>query len=153
MSFRKTSNGGEGGGGIFNPKNYVAENFKLGFLSMKLIKKSHFLVQVMFVQQLYWKNQNKTQFEESTSESPPLPPSEMFCKFITPQNGPFLWKSYMHVFHTIWPSYRLAYKQPSKHSAANFWSLLYPLWKICNIIFRKWGERGQRPFGIFPKIH
>ena len=43
------------GGVIFNPKIYVAdfENFKQGFLIMKLIQKSNFRVQGMFFQQLY----------------------------------------------------------------------------------------------------
>ena len=45
----------EGGGGIFNPKIYVADlgNFKQGFLSMKLIQKSNFRVQGTFFKQLY----------------------------------------------------------------------------------------------------
>ena len=43
MNFRKLSKG-EGGGIIFNLKNYIANfrNFKQGFLSMKLIQKGCF---------------------------------------------------------------------------------------------------------------
>ena len=43
MNFRKVSKG-EGGGIIFNLKNYIANfrNFKQGFLSMKLIQKGCF---------------------------------------------------------------------------------------------------------------
>ena len=54
MNFRESSKGG--GGVIFDPKIYVADfgNFKQGFLSMKLIQKSNFRVQGMFLQQLYW---------------------------------------------------------------------------------------------------
>ena len=42
------------GGGIFNPKIYVADfgNLKQGFLSMKLIRKSTFRVQGMFLDAL-----------------------------------------------------------------------------------------------------
>ena len=40
---------------IFNPKIYIADfdNFKQGFLSMKLIQKSKIRVQGVFFQQLY----------------------------------------------------------------------------------------------------
>ena len=43
------------GGGIFNPKIYVADfgNFKQGFLIMKLKQNSNFKVQGMFFQLLY----------------------------------------------------------------------------------------------------
>ena len=60
------------GGGIFNPKIYVADfgNFKQGFLSMKLILKSNFRVQGMLLfNNCIEKNQNKTHFEEGTYES------------------------------------------------------------------------------------
>ena len=68
MNFRKSAKGG--GGAIFNPKIYVAdfENFKQGFLIMKLIQKSNFRVQGMFFSaNCIDKNQNKTHFEEGTS--------------------------------------------------------------------------------------
>ena len=44
-----------GRGVIFNPKIYIAdfENFKQGFLIMKLIQNNNFRVQGMFFQQLY----------------------------------------------------------------------------------------------------
>ena len=45
-----------GGGGIFNPKIYVADfgNFKQGFFEHEIDKKkSNFRVQGMFFQQLY----------------------------------------------------------------------------------------------------
>ena len=70
MNFRKSAKGG--GGGIFNPKIYVAdfENFKQGFLIMKLIQKSNFRVQGMFFfNNCIEKHQNKTHFEEGTSQS------------------------------------------------------------------------------------
>ena len=46
--FSKSS---KGGGVVFNPKNDVADfgNFKQGFLIMKLIQKSNFRVQGMFL--------------------------------------------------------------------------------------------------------
>ena len=49
MNFGKSPKGG--GGVIFNPKIYVADfgNFKQGFLTMKLIQKSIFRVQRMFL--------------------------------------------------------------------------------------------------------
>ena len=53
-----------GGGVIFNPKTYIAEfqNFKQGFLSMKLIqKKCKFRAQGMFFQQSYWETLPKAQ--------------------------------------------------------------------------------------------
>ena len=62
-----------GRGVIFNPKIHIADfgNFKQGFLSMKLIQKSNFRVQGMFFfNNCIDKNQNKTYFEEGTSESP-----------------------------------------------------------------------------------
>ena len=64
MNFRKSSKGGH-----FNPKNYVADfgNFQHGFLSMKLIQKSNFRVQVCFLNNCIEKNQNKTHFEEDFS--------------------------------------------------------------------------------------
>ena len=52
------------------------------FLSMKLIQKSNFRVQGMFFNNCIEKNQNKTHFEEGTSEPPPPPPLELFRKFI-----------------------------------------------------------------------
>ena len=54
---------------------------------------------------------------------------------------------HVHVFHSIWPSYILAY------GSGNFWRLCSHYKKICNIIFQKRGGRGQRPFGTFPKKH
>ena len=54
MNFRKSAKGGTGV--ISNPKICVAVfgNFEQAFLSMKLIQKSSFRVQGMFLQQLYW---------------------------------------------------------------------------------------------------
>ena len=53
MNFRKIS---KGGWGYFQSKNLCRRfwDFKQGFFSMKLIQKSHFRVQGMFFQQLYW---------------------------------------------------------------------------------------------------
>ena len=72
----------KGGGFIFNPKIYVADfgSYKQGFLSVKLIQKSNFRIQGMFVQQLYW--------EKSKQDT--------------------LWGRHVHAFHTIWPTYLLA---------------------------------------------
>ena len=50
-----------------------------------------------------------------------------------------LWRRHVYAFHTIWPSYLLAYMQP------------YPLWKICNIISQKWGG-GSKAVWTFSKI-
>ena len=50
---------------------------------------------------------------------------QLYC--ITPISG-----NDVHAFHTIWPSYLLAYMQP------------YPLWKKCSIIFRIWGGGGWK---------
>ena len=62
----------KGGGVIFNPKIYIADfgNFKQGFLSMRFIKRrviSGF--RVCCFNNGIQKNQNKTLFEEGTSES------------------------------------------------------------------------------------
>ena len=59
----------QGGVVIFNPKICVAdiENFTQDFLSMKLIQKSNFRVQVCFLNNCIEKNQNKTHFEEDFS--------------------------------------------------------------------------------------
>ena len=76
MNLQKGSKGGRGV--IFNPKKYIADfgNFKQGLLSMKLIQKSNFRVQGMFLFNNFMeKNQNKTHFEEGTSEPPSPPPS------------------------------------------------------------------------------
>ena len=97
------------GGGHFQSKNYVADfgNFKQGFLIMKLIQKSNFGVQGMFFQQLYWENQNKTHLEEGSSNHNSLRdgsryqigwifgkvPNGSWPPPLTPQNGPYLWKS------------------------------------------------------------
>ena len=69
MNFWKRA---KGGGVIFNPKIYIADfgNVKQAFLSMKLIQKSNF--RVCFFNNCIEKNQNKTHFEEGTSEPPPL---------------------------------------------------------------------------------
>ena len=63
MNFRKSS---KGGGGIFNPKNYVTDfgNFKQDFSSMELKQKSNFRVQDMFCIE---KNHNNKHFEEGSS--------------------------------------------------------------------------------------
>ena len=56
---------GGGAGVFFNPKIHIPDfwNIKQGILSRKLIQKSNFKVQGMFFfQQLYWENQNKTQY-------------------------------------------------------------------------------------------
>ena len=76
----------QGGGVFFNPKLYIADfgKFKQAFFIMKLTQNSNFRVQGMFFQQLYWEKQNKTHFEEGTSES----------------------------IDISWPSYLLAYMQP-----------------------------------------
>ena len=69
MNFWKSA---KGGGVIFNPKNYIADfgNFKHGFLIMKMIQNSNFRIQGMFFfNNCIEKNQNKTHFEEGTSES------------------------------------------------------------------------------------
>ena len=52
-------------------KIHIADfgNFKQGFLSMKLIQKGNFRVQGLFFKNCIEKNQNKTPFEEGTSES------------------------------------------------------------------------------------
>ena len=69
MNFRKSAKGG--GGVIFNPKIYIAYfgNFKQGSLNMLLVQNSSIRVQGMFFNNCIEKNQNKTQFEEGTSES------------------------------------------------------------------------------------
>ena len=56
----------QGGGGV-----YVADfgNFKQGFLIIKLIQTSNFKVQGMIFTNCIEKNQNRTHFEEGTSES------------------------------------------------------------------------------------
>ena len=60
-----------GGGVIFNLKIYVADlgNFKQGFLIMKLIQIVISGFRVCFFNNCIEKNQNKTHFEEGTSES------------------------------------------------------------------------------------
>ena len=75
------------GGVIFNPKIYVADfgNFKQGFLSMKLIQKrvnSGFMV--CFFSRIVLRKIR-----------------------MVPISG-----NHVHTFHTIWPSYLLAYMQP-----------------------------------------
>ena len=64
MNFWKSAKGV-----IFNPKIYIADfgNSEEGFLSMKLIQKSNFRVQVCFLNNCIEKNQNKTHFEEDFS--------------------------------------------------------------------------------------
>ena len=61
----------KGEGVIFNPKIYISDfgNFKQGFLIMKLIQNSNFRAQGVFFNNCIEKNQNKTHFEEGTSES------------------------------------------------------------------------------------
>ena len=44
-----------------------------------------------------------------------------------------------HAFHTIWPFCLLAYMQP------------YPLQKICNIIFQKWGGGPKAVWNVSKK--
>ena len=75
-----------GGGVIFNPKIYVAHfgNFKQGFLIMKLIQNSNFRVQGMLFSTIV-----------------------LYYNCITPISG-----NHVHAFHTIQPSYLLAYTQP-----------------------------------------
>ena len=76
MYFMKSSKGGGGGGGvIFNPKIHIADfgNFKQGFLSMKFVQTKNFMVQGMFFSTIVLrKNQNKTHFEDATSDSSPF---------------------------------------------------------------------------------
>ena len=74
MNFWKSGKEGRGGV-IFNPKIYSVDfgNFKQGFLSMKLIKKSKFRVQVMFFSTIV-----------------------LYYNCITPIPG-----NHVHAFHTI----------------------------------------------------
>ena len=51
-----------------------------------------------------------------------------------------LWRRHVHAFHTIWPSYILAYMQA------------YPLWNFCNIIFQKWGWGVEGCLEFFQKF-
>ena len=64
MNFWKSA---KWGGGHFNPKICIADfgNLKQGFLSMKLLQKGNFRVQVCST--IVLKNQNKTDFEEGIS--------------------------------------------------------------------------------------
>ena len=67
MIFWQTSKGG----GAFSIQKFMG-NFKQGFLIMKLIQNCNFRVQGMFFSTtLLRKNQNKTHFDEETSESLP----------------------------------------------------------------------------------
>ena len=70
INFWKSAKEGRGGV-IFNQKIYVVDfgNFKQGLLIMKLLLNSNFRVQSMFFNNCIEKNQNKTHFEEATSES------------------------------------------------------------------------------------
>ena len=48
-------------------------------------------------------------------------------------------RNHEHAFHTIWPFCLLAYMQP------------YPLQKICNIIFQKWGGGPKAVWNVSKK--
>ena len=101
------------GRGHFHSKIYIADfgNFKQGFLSWNWYKIVISGFRICFFNNCIEKNQNKTHFEEGTSE------------------------------------FRLLSGHHTSSHICNHNQ------KICNIIFQKWGGKGGRPFGIFPKIH
>ena len=81
------------GRGSFSIQKFILQilgTLNRAFSAWNWYKKSKFRVQGMFFQQLYW--------EKSKQDT--------------------LWRRHVHAFHTIWPSYLLAYMQP------------YPLQKI-----------------------
>ena len=69
-----------------------------------------------------------------------------------PQNGPFLEVEIMCMYFILSDPFTYLHIW-NPLLCRHFLKALYPLWKICNIIVRKWGRGGQRLFGIFPKIH
>ena len=82
----------QGGGGHFQSKNLCCKiwTFKQGYLTMKLIQRG--LFRLCFFNNCIDKNQNKTHFEEDTSES--SPPLELFRKFIRIGVAPSLTKPF-----------------------------------------------------------
>ena len=76
-----------GARGAFSIQKFMLQILRTlnrAFWAWNWYKKSKFRVQGMFFQQLYW--------EKSKQDT--------------------LWRRHVHAFHTIWPSYLLAYMQP-----------------------------------------
>ena len=103
----------KGGRGPFSIQKFILQilgTLNRPFWAWNWYKNSKFRVQAMFFQQLYW--------ERSKQDT--------------------LWRRHVHAFHTLWPSYLVAYMQP------------YPLQKISNIIFQK--MRGEDYVAIMLQI-